>query len=281
MIKDKGLFFSVLLHSVILALIWTDISFSPRTPAELTKVPLIIDLKNVQIADKTNLPPKPKQKTVKQAPVPKPSPVVKKTAPAAPLPKPIQKEVLKNSIPVADTPVKKADPTNTPQTQTKQATVTPQSDLKSLLASVDKIKKPRNAVTSPLPSDADVNQGIEGGTAGDYTKPLTISEQDLIASKLQGCWNLDAGVQGVEDMIVEIKALVNKDGRVRDVQILNMRANNPSFRSVAESAKRAIYICDNLGADSPFQILAEKYADHYGSWKEVYVRFNPLNKEVF
>ena len=28
--------------------------------------------------------------------------------------------------------------------------------------------------------------------------------------------------------------------------------------------------------DSPFRILAEKYADHYGDWKEISLRFNPL-----
>ncbi len=145
---------------------------------------------------------------------------------------------------------------------------------------MDKLKKPKNKVQTPTPSADDINQGVEGGPGGDYTQPLTISEQDLIASKLQGCWNIDAGAKDIENIVVEVKTYVNKDGRVREVRILNMR-DTPTFRSVAESAKRAVLICDNLGADSPFQILATKYADNYNSWKEVYFRFNPLNREVY
>ena len=75
--------------------------------------------------------------------------------------------------------------------------------------------------------------------------------------------------------MVEIKAWVNKDGSVRDVKIMN---NMPisSFKTVAESAKRAVFVCDYKGADSPFRILAEKYSDHYGDWKEISLHFSPL-----
>ena len=49
-----------------------------------------------------------------------------------------------------------------------------------------------------------------------------------------------------------------------------------SFQTIAESARRALYVCDGKGTDSPFRILSEKYADHYGDWKEIFLRFNPL-----
>jgi hypothetical protein len=54
------------------------------------------------------------------------------------------------------------------------------------------------------------------------------------------------------------------------------KQNYPAFSSVSESAKRAVYICAGKGTESPFYILSQKYADHYGDWKEIYLRFSPL-----
>ena len=82
-------------------------------------------------------------------------------------------------------------------------------------------------------------------------------------------------MERADEIVVEIKAWINKDGTVRDVKIMN-NMSIPSFTTVAESAKRAVYVCNNKGVDSPFRILAEKYSDHYGDWKEISLRFNPL-----
>lgn len=93
--------------------------------------------------------------------------------------------------------------------------------------------------------------GIEGGTGGSYFSELSISEIDAIAGRLRACWNLDPGAMGIKDMIIEIRAFLNKDGSVRKVDIINTSRYNSDahFRSVADSARRAVYIC------APYSIL--------------------------
>lgn len=118
--------------------------------------------------------------------------------------------------------------------------------------------------------------GIEGGTGGSYFSELSISEIDAIAGRLRACWNLDPGAMGIEDMIVEIRAQLNQDGTVRQVEIVDSSRyrSDGHFRSVAESAVRAVHIC------APYSILADKYAEKYDMWKVMHLRFNPMDNSV-
>ena len=285
---------------------------------------MLFNFSKVQLADKTNLPPAVKKEKKKETPKPvvkkekpkekpkaKPqpkkeqtkTPVVKKEAPKqkAEAVKPIEKAKQKEAVKVA--PEKKPEPKKQPKKEVKkeapkkvtpkpQPTPTPQpkkapqqDGLKSLLASVEKVKKPANPAPMEEPNieeetGLEMNEGIQGGTEGSRLEALTISEKDLIANKIRQCWNVNAGVEGAETMIVELKAYVNKDGRIKDVRILNMK-NDPVFRSMAESARRAIHVCDGLGDESPFKILSTKHPENYSSWKEIYLRMNPVSGGVF
>lgn len=208
------------------------------------------------------LPPKPSRKpTPPSQPKPKPKPT--------PAPKPqAQPEPAKDKTP----PVKAAE-SKTPQPNT----IT--NPLKSLMDSVDALKAQTGEENRPATiakGENVANMGIEGGTDGSYYSELSISETDAIASRLRQCWNFDAGTLGIKEMIVEIRAYLNQDGSVRDVKILDTsRYNNDAhFRAVAESARRAVYTCQ------PYTIFAEKYADHYDSWKTMKLRFNPLSGNI-
>ena len=54
------------------------------------------------------------------------------------------------------------------------------------------------------------------------------------------------------------------------------RYNSDSFfRSVADSARRAVYICEPA-----YKILSEKYPEKYDKWQTMLLRFNPLNKQI-
>lgn len=304
----KSYLFSALLHATIILFLWYDWSFM-MTDFEKSSTPVIlVDLKKVQIGELTNLPPK-VNKQNKKAPVKTPESSKQKTptktATSAPSPKPAEpikpkeKSAKKDAATAIEAP-KKSEPKQKPQPkpdkkippkpkptqQTAPQKDKPKkdnSDLKSLLASVDAIKKnarPSSQTTAPTETGQEVQQGIDGGTEGSLMQPLTISEKDLIVTKLRGCWSVDAGATGIEEMVIEVRAYVNRDGRIRDVKILNMN-NNPSFRAIAESARRAIYICDALGDESPFKMLADKRPDSYDHWKEIFVRFSPLDGGIY
>jgi hypothetical protein len=173
---------------------------------------------------------------------------------------------------------KKQEPKKQPEKEVKKEEPQLANPLKSLLASVDALEKEANkSATATIKEGTDVaNMGVEGGTAGSYFSDLSISEMDALAGQLRACWNLDPGAMGIEDMIVEIKAQLNQDGTVRSVEIMNgsRYSSDSHFRSVADSAKRAVYIC------APYKILSEKYAEKYEEWRVLRLRFNPIDQSV-
>lgn len=312
-IFDTPLKKSIALHIVVFALCVIDLPLFWFNRPTMSQVPIIVDLKDVKISEMTNLPPKAKigkedkvasqvkrkveKKYTKEEPKEEPAPVPDKKpqrveepkeANAEPTPpkkdflvapqpkKPVQKTA-KKEAPKAPKPEQKkiAPKKPAPKKEQKPELANP---LKSLLASVDALEKEgATDTTATIKEGTDVNNmGIEGGTGGSYFSELTISEMDAIAGRLRACWNLDPGAMGIEDMIVEIRAQLNQDGSVRKVDILDTSRYNGDnhFRSVADSAKRAVYIC------APYSILADKYAEKYDMWKTMLLRFNPLDASI-
>ena len=182
-----------------------------------------------------------------------------------------------NKKPTPPAPAKKPEaPKKDNKKTNEKKTAELANPLKSLLSSLDDLEKnigEKNQAATLKNTDGVNNMGIEGGTGGSYFSELSISEIDAIAGRLRGCWNLDPGARGIRDMVVEIRAELNKDGTVRDVRIMDTSRYNsdPHFRSVADSARRAVHIC------APYQIFAEKYQEKYDIWKTLKLRFNPMD----
>ena len=188
--------------------------------------------------------------------------------------------------PTPPVPAAKPKPKPKPKPEVKKEQKQPEkgkpqlaNPLKSLLASVDALEKEVGNTNqeATIKEGTEVNNmGIEGGTGGSYFSELSISEIDAIAGRLRACWNLDPGAMGIKDMIIEIRAFLNKDGSVRRVDIINTSRYNSDahFRSVADSARRAVYIC------APYSIFADKYADKYDKWNTMLLRFNPLDGQI-
>lgn len=302
---------SIALHLAVFLLVVIEIPMFwwNRTPAG--QVPIIVDLKDVKISEMTNLPPKAKmgkedkeaskikrkveKKYTKESSVePEPIKNIKEeraTKDETPIaePKPIKKDFL--VAPQPKKPIakqqkkkqevkqpKKIEPKKKPEEKVKKEEPQLANPLKSLLASVDALEKEgEKSTTATIKEGTEVaNMGVDGGVAGSYFSELSISEMDALAGQLRACWNLDPGAMGIEDMIVEIKAQLNQDGSVRSVDILNTAryGTDSHFRSVADSAKRAVYIC------APYKILSEKYAEKYDKWKVLRLRFNPIDQSV-
>lgn len=311
---DTPLKKSIALHLAVFLICLVDLPLFwwNRTPP--AQVPIIVDLKDVKISEMTNLPPKAKmgqedkaasqvkrkiekkytQDETAEEPAPKqkaepkpekaPEPPSAKPEPpkrdhlVAPQPKkPAPKPEPKKEKPKPQP--KKPEPKKAPAKKEDAKKPELANPLKSLLASVDALDKaegPKDATATIKEGTTVNNMGIEGGTGGSYFSELSISEIDAIAGRLRACWNLDPGAMGIEDMIVEIRAELNQNGTVRKVDILDSSRYNSDthFRSVADSARRAVYIC------APYQILADKYAEKYDLWKVLRLRFNPLDNTV-
>lgn len=277
---DGNLQASLILHLSVMMVFSAGIGFTmSHTP--ITSAPITVDLADVQIAPKTNLPPSAEKNAVAE----------KRTPTYAPPPPSEREKEIKTAPAVTVTdarkPQKTLQKTQQPPQKTAATARKSGSDLGSLLASVEKMKP--DAAKAPQPSAIDrladdtAAAGIKGGTIGNPGLALTVSEQDAIGSRLRSCWNIDAGAKGVLDMRVGIRTYLNSDGTVLDVRIADTARYNSdkTFRAIADSARRAVYVCDRKGDDSPFKILPKNYPNRYDVWRELYLQFNPLDGGIF
>jgi len=71
----------------------------------------------------------------------------------------------------------------------------------------------------------------------DQSRPLSISEIDLVRQQIAKCWNLPAGAKDAGNMVIEIAVAMNTDGTVRSANIKNTGLqSDPFLRAIAESA---------------------------------------------
>ncbi len=315
------LYRSIGLHIVVFLLFVLDLPFM-HARMTIGQAPIIVDLKDVKLAEMTNLPPKavigdenkkataPKEKKpeftheeTKKPDTPPPAPEMKKedkadyvkevkpepapTPQPKPKPKPEPKPKPKpQEKPKPQAPTKpKEQPKPKAKAQPKQASNnTVANPLKSLMDSVSAMEKEIGEEAPAVIKEGTpvANMGIEGGREGSYFSELTISETDAIAGRLRECWNLDPGARGIENMVVEIRATLNRDGSLKDVKILDTARYNadPHFRAIAESARRAVWSCANKDNVNIYKLFPEKYADKYSLWQTLLLRFNPMDASI-
>ena len=96
---------------------------------------------------------------------------------------------------------------------------------------------------------------------------MTISEIDLLRQQLHGCLNLNVGVANLKDIKPVIYIEVNPDRTVKSAKVVNKeKLNDPSFRTAAEAAMRAV----NNPDCSPLLLPADKYEQ----WREINFTFD-------
>lgn len=306
---------SVTLH--LLAVIALTADFSSEKKSDVVSVPMfVVDLSQVKIAEMTNLPPKLKKsdakkntkKSVRTSAYSKASsgrtkPEVRggaksgggaKGKSSGAMLESDLNNLLKDVTDVKKKETKQEDASsvlmqtiNSIKNEAEHPSGGGKDDpFKTLLASVDGIKGGMGYADANTEAEVDpdeiVTDGIEGGQGGSYMQELSVSEKDMIGIRLRECWNLDAGVRGVQNMLIEIRVFLNKDGTVKDAKILNKSRYNKdtAYRSAAESARRAVYICDKKKEESPFRIFPKNYQESYDTWNTLLLRFNPFDGGV-
>ena len=214
--------------------------------------------------------PKPEKKPERK-PDPKPTPKQPPIPDSKPKPKPKPQPKPDNK------------PKDTKKSKPEEKAALQSSALKSLMQEIDNTKNldiGETTQSAMIKEGTQVNNmGIEGGNSnGSYLSDLTITETDAIASLLRQNWNLDPGAIGLENMRVEIRVHLNRDGSIKKIEFLDMRRFNsdPSYRSVAESAQRAIIATQQVFKD----VFAGKYSGNYDNWSTLRLNFDPLDKGV-
>jgi len=214
-------------------------------------------------------------------PPPAPEPEPAEAAPSAPArpvarpPRPVpvaEPEPEPTPAPVPEVAAR-PEPPPPPRQETARAEEPPpdvtaeDDDFAALLRSVEeqarRVEAPeRRAGTG----SADVERAVPAAAAVAETVSLSASELAAIRRQIERCWNVPVGVPGIETMRVSLRIQLEADGAVRavDIEDRNRFAEDARFRTVAESARRAVLSCR-------LSLPPEKYV----VWRDMVLTFSP------
>jgi hypothetical protein len=192
-------------------------------------------------------------------PVEKPIEKVKKIPPKPMTPPPPSK-VLKKPEPPPKKVEKKEEPV-------KEEVVIPEVDpLASLMKNLQESEPSEESNTNG-------EGAAEQAPDAPFAEYMTQNELSSLTNQLVGCWEIPIGAKDVNNMVVKVRIWANSDRSVRKVEIADQwrMGNDPAFRALAESARRAIYHPNCSPLDLP--------ESKYNVWKDQYIEvpFDPSN----
>ena len=261
------------LHLAVFATAWISNPFSSRPPLDLDQAIAF----EVALFAEIPAPPAPKKPQPKAPPKP-PPPVAKKIVPPVkpPPPDPVPKaEVKPEPVPM---PKKIAAlPPKEPPPPKPAAKPTPPNDFSSVLKTVEKLKKtvPQEKPNPVKTLAQEVAEALKRRQVPSQPKvarlggSLTMSERDAVRRQIEPCWNVPAGARDAENLVVDIRLILNSDGTVITAELVDStRASHDTFfRAAAESALRAVL----NPKCSPLRLPPKKYEE----WKNMVLSFNP------
>jgi outer membrane biosynthesis protein TonB len=254
---------STLFHILLFAI--TAIGMPFLTPDEVIFTPISVELVDIADVTQTNKPPaikpkaeeKPITEELKPPPIEKPAPPeMTEEAPPEPVkPKPIEKKA----------EVEKPKPK--PKVEPKKEETKPKKDFDTLLKNLAPVEEAEKPVDEPLETSEDANP--EESMIAEMGTRLTMSEEDAIRQQITPCWNVPAGSKMAEELAVEVRVFMNRDGSIRDPMILDKGRYNrdTAFRAAADAAERAL----RNPRCTPLKYPPEKY----NQMKNFIFRFDP------
>ncbi|MBN9012619.1 MAG: protein TolA, partial [Rhizobiales bacterium] len=104
------------------------------------------------------------------------------------------------------------------------------------------------------------------GAAHGTAATLSQSELDALRARLTKLWNVQAGSEHPEELIVDIRIRLTPDKRLAAPPEVVSRGSSPRYRAAADAAMRAV-----LQAQ-PYDMLRP---GTYEQWKDMIVTFDP------
>ena len=144
-----------------------------------------------------------------------------------------------------------------------------------LSALLDKTPDPRapQAAAPETKSDTRAKGPVLGAPEG---RDATMSASEiaflagLMKQAVSRCWNINAGLEGVEKMVVRVELKLRRDGTLADPPKILNPSSSPLYRDAADSALRALVAC------APYAMPPDKYE---GGWEHMILSFDP--KDMF
>jgi len=251
---------SGIFHVVIFVIAAVGLPFVAKKPLMIS-TPINIEIIQIDKKTQTNKP-KPPQKAPDKMEKPKPPESKPKAAPKMTSEKP--PDLSKPAPPKIEKMVQKPKPRPKPPQAKPKAPNKPKNDMATLLKNLIGEENP----TPKEPEEKPENAAAQAQMAS-LADRLTISELDAFKNQLAPCWNIPIGGKYAEDLVVEIRMLVNPDMTLQSASILNQTRYtlDSHFRAAADSAMRAL----RNPRCSPYKLPTDKYEQ----WKVMTIQFDP------
>jgi len=280
---NRSIIISSVLHAALIFITAMSLPFLAKKPLD---IPPIVSVELIQIAEKTNIPFAPKAKKIIEKIKEKEKKLVSEQAPPKKVKKTKTKTVVsidKNekidnqtpeAIPLPEKTVKKIETKKESKQnpdkldeEVKQVSEFEKKDLfnpNELKAKIDKAK-----IDSSKEKFKKTNEITQDQDRSVLTGKLTITEEQALQAQIFGCWSVPLGLPfAPDDMLVRIKLSLKPDGSIEDMEMLDhVKMNTPgkeSFRTLADSVRRAVQICNPLNVP----------ASGYERWKKIIFNFD-------
>ncbi|TAL02880.1 MAG: hypothetical protein EPO08_05815 [Rhodospirillaceae bacterium] len=263
-----GFVLSIAFHAAVIGAFWISWPYLHHdTPIE---PPLIVDL--VPIDEMTTAPPKAAPKPDEPAPQPEPQPQPEPPKPDNTPPPPDQTPPPPPPEPLpppkpTPTPAPPVTPPPPPKPQPpKPKKKDDMASLEKLLKDIQK-QQPKPQAAGPKAPTPDTSTNNQAPSVSDRA---TMTELDAIRHHFEGCWRIDPGMEGIENLSVEIRVYIGLDGSVQRAEILDMTRYfaDAQFRTFANNARIAVLGCAGVPI-SP---------EHYEELKEMVLNFSPQGR---
>lgn len=267
---------SAVFHLILFVMTAVGLPMVAKEPMILN-TPITIEI--VETGKKTQTP------EPKKVEPPKPEPTPKMTAETPPdltLPEPEPEKVEEDKKDLAppeivpDPDKKVTEPKKEPKKVekkpdpkvTKVEKKDPKKDFSSLLKNLTP-DEPDEKKDQPSQMDQLIENMKDDGQFAPLGEKLTMSEQDALRHQLSQCWNVLSGAKYAENLVVEVKVIVNPDRTINKAMILDRGRYNRggAFRAAADAAMRAL----RNPRCSPLKLPPNKYEE----WKTTIINFDP------
>jgi colicin import membrane protein len=124
-------------------------------------------------------------------------------------------------------------------------------------------RDPQRQVAAAETLNTTPNLGAANGAPG---AQLSQSEIDALRARISSCWSPPSGIDATSKLYVVLRVLFKPDGSMSQEPVLVEGSASALGPALAESAKRALLLCQ------PFTMLKP---EHYDQWKDLELKFDP------
>jgi colicin import membrane protein len=138
----------------------------------------------------------------------------------------------------------------------------PKFDANQVAQLLDK-RDPQRQTAAAETLNSVANLGAANGALG---AQLSQSEIDALRARISSCWSPPPGIDATSKLYVVLRVLFKQDGSMSQEPVLVEATASALGPALAESAKRALLLCQ------PFTMLKP---EHYDQWKDLELKFDP------